>query len=154
MRIPLPLALVLFGLLPFALSTPEEVAETGFGKDLAEDARFEIRILSFNILQGGNHAPAIGFPDAAFGGSRKNEVAKPGNTWTPPYKTGLPGRCAYENQVLDRIDRVHFAGPGLRVTAAAVVGESRQTCEIVHDGPWVSDHRAVLGTFELTGVTE
>ena len=76
MGIPRCFALVLFGLLPFALSTHEEVMETGFGKDLAEDAHFDIRITSINILQGGNHAPEIGFPDAAFGGSRKDDIAR------------------------------------------------------------------------------
>ncbi len=344
MRIPRPFGLVLLGLLLLAQSTAEEAVQVALGKDLAENGRLQIRVLSFNILQSGNHAPAVGFPNATFGGSRKDdiarviiecgadvvgvqeddrgngllkelgdgwhrvgsvyakypltqvvggvrvhlpdersfvvvnthwwptggygpaliqdrirkgdipqdldefeaqilratagiaggargylrliaqvkplleagetvvvtgdfnepshedwteaaaqrgmdrwvknptgrplrfkiawagsvalkraglhdayrtvfadEVAKPGNTWTPPYKTGLPGRRPWEDQTLDRIDRIHFAGPGIRVTAAAVVGESQQTCEIVHDGPWVSDHRAVLATFELTG---
>lgn len=78
-----------------------------------------------------------------------DEVTKPGNTWTPPYKTGVAGRCAWEDQVVDRIDRVYFGGPGIRVTQAAVVGEGRQTCEIAPPGPWPSDHRAVLAVFEI-----
>ncbi len=52
--------------------------------------------------------------------------------------------------MLDRIDRIHFTGTHLRVLDAAVVGEDKGTCEIAHSGPWVSDHRAVVATFEFT----
>jgi endonuclease/exonuclease/phosphatase family metal-dependent hydrolase len=79
-----------------------------------------------------------------------DEVAKPGITWTPPYPKGVPGRRAYEDQVLDRIDMIYFAGPGLKAVDAAVIGESAKTCEIAHKGPWPSDHRAVTATFSLT----
>jgi hypothetical protein len=51
--------------------------------------------------------------------------------------------------VLDRIDRIHFTGVHLRVLDAAVVGEDKRICEIAHSGPWVSDHRAVVATFEF-----
>ena len=80
-----------------------------------------------------------------------DEIKKPGNTWTPPYPDGLPGRQPYHHQVLDRIDRIHFTGVHLRVLDAAVVGEDKRVCEIAHSGPWVSDHRAVVATFEFTG---
>ena len=80
-----------------------------------------------------------------------DEIKKPGNTWTPPYPDGLPGRQPYHHQVLDRIDRIHFTGVHLRVLDAAVVGEDKRICEIAHSGPWVSDHRAVVATFEFTG---
>jgi len=112
------------------------------------------RQLRFKIAWAGSMALKRAGLQDAYRTAFPDEVARPGNTWTPPYKTGLSGRCAYEDQVLDRIDRIHFAGPGLQVTAAAVVGESRQACEIVHDGPWVSDHRAVLVTFRLTEASE
>ncbi len=76
-------------------------------------------------------------------------VSKPGHTWTPPYATGTPGRRPWEDQVLDRIDRIYFAGARLRVVRAAVVGESTVTAEVVYPGPWPSDHRAVLAVFAL-----
>ena len=82
----------------------------------------------------------VAFPD---------EVAKPGITWTPPYAEGVPGRRPFKDQVLDRIDRIYFAGNHLKLVSASVVGEDRETCEIVHGGPWVSDHRAVLATFSV-----
>lgn len=74
-------------------------------------------------------------------------VAKPGNTWTPPYATGTPGRKPWEDQVLDRIDMIYYGG-GLEVVSAAVVGESAETSDLVIAGPWPSDHRAVLAVFE------
>ncbi|MFO1492844.1 MAG: endonuclease/exonuclease/phosphatase family protein [Kiritimatiellia bacterium] len=76
-------------------------------------------------------------------------VANPGNTWTPPYAAGTPGRRPWEDQVLDRIDFLYFAGDGFSVVQAAVIGEARETSDIVHPGPWPSDHRAVLSVFRL-----
>ncbi len=94
-----------------------------------------------------------------------DEIAKPGNTWTPPYANGTAGRRNYDNdlvvggQVLDRIDRVEFAGVGVTPITAAVVGENPNTAEhggkseiipeIIYNGPWPSDHRAVMVTFEI-----
>lgn len=78
-----------------------------------------------------------------------DEIARPGITWTPPYPAGTPGRRPYPDQILERIDMIYFAGEGLEVVRAGVVGESGETCEIVHAGPWVSDHRAVVATFLL-----
>lgn len=82
-----------------------------------------------------------------------DEVAKPGNTWTPPYPPGTPGRRPYDDQVLERIDMIYFSGPALKVLDAGVVGEGRQTSEYVHDGPWPSDHRAVVATFAVASNT-
>ena len=76
-----------------------------------------------------------------------DEVTKPGITWTPPYSPGAPGRRPYDEQVLERIDMIYFAGRKLKILSAAIVGESKETCEVVHAGPWVSDHRAVSATF-------
>jgi hypothetical protein len=81
-----------------------------------------------------------------------DEAARPGNTWTPPYPNGTPGRRPYDqaaapgeqaplNQVLDRIDRVYVRG--LEPTAAFVVGESGPETDLAFD-PWPSDHRGVL----------
>ena len=100
-------------------------------------------------------------------------VAKPGNTWTPPYSNDTSGRRPYDedstpskpsrNQVSDRIDRLLFAGNGVTATAAAVVGENPANPEhanksdiipdIQYEGSWPSDHRAILGTFTLPTVT-
>ena len=78
-----------------------------------------------------------------------DEVRHPGNTWTPSYPENSAGRRAYSDQVLDRIDMIYFAGPGLRLRSAAVLGESRDVAEIVRDGRWPSDHRAVLAVFDI-----
>jgi hypothetical protein len=78
-----------------------------------------------------------------------DEVAKPGITWTPPYPPAVPGRRPYDDQVLDRIDRLYFAGRGLKLVSVGVVGESAANCEQVHAGPWPSDHRAVTATFTV-----
>lgn len=79
-----------------------------------------------------------------------DEVAKPGITWTPPYPNGTPGRRPPGDQVLERIDMIYFSGPDLKVTSAGVVGETKETCEFVHPGPWPSDHRAIKATFDLS----
>lgn len=99
-------------------------------------------------------------------------VTKPGNTWTPPFADNTPGRLLYDadppggkdqrlgkTQVLDRIDWVMFAGNGVKVLGAAVVGEnpnnpehrgkSEIISEIQYSGSWPSDHRAVIATFEI-----
>lgn len=91
-----------------------------------------------------------------------DEIANPGNTWTPPYDNSTPGRRDYDDQVLDRIDRIEYGGYGVTVTAAAVMGEdpdaaehagnSELTPEIIFSGPWPSDHRAVVATFTVPDV--
>ena len=78
-----------------------------------------------------------------------DETKQPGNTWTPPYLNKTPGRRAYADQVLDRIDMIYFHESGLRLRNAAAIGESKETCDIVFDGRWPSDHRAVLSVFDL-----
>ena len=107
------------------------------------------RPLRFKVAWAGSVAlEKVGLRDA-YRTRFPDEIKKPGNTWTPPYPDELPGRQPYHHQVLDRIDRIHFTGVHLRVLDAAVVGEDKNTCEIVHSGPWVSDHRAVVATFEF-----
>ncbi|MBN8456929.1 MAG: endonuclease/exonuclease/phosphatase family protein [Verrucomicrobia bacterium] len=78
-----------------------------------------------------------------------DEVAKPGVTWTPPYPDGVPGRGQYGDQVLERIDRIYFAGKDIRVERSAIIGESATTCDVAHPGPWVSDHRATIAVFHV-----
>ncbi len=64
-------------------------------------------------------------------------VAKPAYTWTPRYDE------AATDDHPDRIDFVFAKGAGLRVTEAAIVGESGPRTDLAVD-PWPSDHRAVL----------
>ncbi len=78
-----------------------------------------------------------------------DEIRQPGITWTPAYPDGTPGRRPYADQVLERIDRIYFAGPGIDATAAGVVGEDEKACELVYRGRWPSDHRAVFVTLRL-----
>ena len=73
-----------------------------------------------------------------------DEVKKPGNTWTPPYPGQTPGRRPYRDQVLDRIDRVYHHRINVKVASAQVVGEKGDTSDIVIEGRWPSDHRAVV----------
>jgi endonuclease/exonuclease/phosphatase family metal-dependent hydrolase len=73
-----------------------------------------------------------------------DEVKKPGNTWTPPYPKQTPGRRPYRDQVLDRIDRVYHHRINVKVASAQVVGEKGDTSDIVIEGRWASDHRAVV----------
>ena len=77
-----------------------------------------------------------------------DEIKKTGNTWTAIYPEKTPGRQPYSHQVLSRIDFVYFGGKGVKVKDAAVVGEDKD-CEIIYKRRWPSDHRAVLGVFEL-----
>ena len=73
-----------------------------------------------------------------------DEVKKPGNTWTPPYPKQTLGRRPYRDQVLDRIDRVYHHGNNVKVVSAQVVGEKGDTSDIIIQGRWPSDHRAVV----------
>jgi hypothetical protein len=74
----------------------------------------------------------------------KDEVKKPGNTWTPSYPIKTPGRRPYGDQVLDRIDRIYHHGNNVQVLSAEVVGEKGEKSDIVIKGRWPSDHRAVV----------
>lgn len=73
-----------------------------------------------------------------------NEVAQHGNTWTPQYALGTPGRRPYHDQCLDRIDRIYHFGPACRPVVAEVVGENATEANIVPNCQWPSDHRAVV----------
>jgi alpha-L-fucosidase len=113
------------------------------GNPTGRPLRFRVEWPGSRLLQQAGMVDAYRavFPD---------EVATPGNTWTPPYPDGTPGRRAWSDQVLDRIDFIYFGDDGLTVRDAAVVGESAATAEVVHPGRWPSDHRAVVATFEWT----
>ncbi len=85
----------------------------------------------------------IGMVDS-FRQAHPNEVKKPGNTWTPSYPDQTPGRRPYGDQVLDRIDRIYHHGNDVKVVSAQVVGERGDTSDLVIQGRWPSDHRAVV----------
>ena len=84
---------------------------------------------------------ALGFEDAwrAF---HPDEMKHPGYTWTPLSKPDDP------KDHHDRIDFVYFRGKGIEVKAAKIVGENRETADIVVS-PYPSDHRAAVAEFAL-----
>lgn len=55
----------------------------------------------------------------------------------------------YDNQVLDRIDRIYFTRSGLTCKTAALVTGSKGASEVTLNADWPSDHWAVLAEFEL-----
>jgi len=129
------------------LDWTERAAQSGIdrwpGNPTGRPLRFKISWKGSGLLSeaGLSDAYRVAHPD---------EVAKPGITWTPRYDPS-PGRRPYEDQVLERVDRIHFSADSLKVLDASVVGEDPATCEQVHQGRWVSDHRAVKATFALPG---
>jgi len=80
----------------------------------------------------------LGFEDL-FRHFRPDEVGDPGDTWTP-----MPDL----NEVHDRIDMLYYTGPRLRPRSVKIVGEDATHADIVVQ-PYPSDHRAVLGEFEI-----
>jgi endonuclease/exonuclease/phosphatase family metal-dependent hydrolase len=68
---------------------------------------------------------------------RPDEVAHPGNTWTPLKSDG---------EVHDRIDFVFYRGKQLQLVKTEIVGEAASEADIVV-GDYPSDHRAVVATF-------
>ncbi|MFO0979174.1 MAG: endonuclease/exonuclease/phosphatase family protein [Planctomycetaceae bacterium] len=78
-----------------------------------------------------------------------NEVAKRGITWTPSYEPGTPGRRPYDDQCLDRIDRIYHFGSSCHPVAAEVVGENEKDADIVPKCLWPSDHRAVVVEYSI-----
>jgi endonuclease/exonuclease/phosphatase family metal-dependent hydrolase len=76
-----------------------------------------------------------GFTDA-YRQTHPDPVKRPGYTWTPTTAADDP------KDRHDRIDFV-FAGPGVKVTSAEIVGERADRADIVVK-PYPSDHRAVV----------
>lgn len=84
----------------------------------------------------------VGFVDA-YRAIHPDELRFPGFTWTPTTDPADP------KDHHDRIDFIYFkAGPGLRLDAVDVVGESKARADIVLR-PYPSDHRAVAAGFRL-----
>lgn len=77
----------------------------------------------------------------------QDEAKKPGFTWTPKYPDNTPGRRIYNDQCLDRIDRIYHHGKTIRAIEARVVGEDSEFSDLIFKGKWPSDHRAVLVRF-------
>ncbi len=72
---------------------------------------------------------------------RPDEVALPGRTW-PAKEEGKPG----DPNV--RIDYIMHRGDGLKLISSDIIGESKETSDIVVD-PYPTDHRAILATFQV-----
>ncbi|HUS34841.1 MAG TPA: endonuclease/exonuclease/phosphatase family protein [Verrucomicrobiae bacterium] len=71
-----------------------------------------------------------------------DEVARPGWTWTPLTSPDDP------KDRHDRIDFVFFAGAGVTVKDAKILGEASPAADLVVT-PYPSDHRAVVAAFEI-----
>jgi exodeoxyribonuclease III len=82
-----------------------------------------------------------GFTDA-WRTAYPDEMKKPGYTWTPLTKVSDP------KDHHDRIDFVYFKGKGVKLNEAKIVGEAKESADIVVS-PYPSDHRAVVATFSL-----
>lgn len=81
---------------------------------------------------------AVGFSDL-YRHFRPDEIADPGDTWTPTPEL---------REVHDRIDRIYFSGTQLEALGVQIVGEQHPVTDRVVD-PFPSDHRAVLGSFQV-----
>jgi endonuclease/exonuclease/phosphatase family metal-dependent hydrolase len=84
----------------------------------------------------------------AFRQLRPDEVADPGNTWTP----GSPAPTQGSNEVHDRIDFVYYAGSGVTPTLAKTLGyDANDGSTDIAIQPYPSDHRAVVVEFSVPG---
>ncbi|MFI4862082.1 MAG: endonuclease/exonuclease/phosphatase family protein [Phycisphaerales bacterium JB063] len=75
-----------------------------------------------------------------------DEVANPGNTWSPVYGPDYQNQGVDEPQ--DRIDIVYYAGQSVTPTASQTVGPSDGLSDLGVDG-YPSDHRGVASHFDL-----
>jgi endonuclease/exonuclease/phosphatase family metal-dependent hydrolase len=82
-----------------------------------------------------------GFRDA-YRSVYRDEVEKPGHTWTPWTKPDDP------RDHHDRIDFVLFRGQDVSVQGAKIVGEDLKYADIAVE-TYPSDHRAVVATFKI-----
>lgn len=82
-----------------------------------------------------------GFQDS-YRQTHPDEVAFPGNTWTPTTADDDP------KDHHDRIDFVMYRGEALKLIKSEIVGEDTAHADIIIN-PYPTDHRAVLSTFEV-----
>lgn len=75
-----------------------------------------------------------------------DEVADPGNTWSPVYGPDYVNSGVLEPQ--DRIDIVYYAGQGVTPISSITVGPSDGISDIAV-GSFPSDHRGVASQFQL-----
>lgn len=75
-----------------------------------------------------------------------DEVADPGNTWSPVYGPDYVNSGVLEPQ--DRIDIVYYAGQGVTPMSSNTVGPSDGISDIAVGG-FPSDHRGVASQFQL-----
>lgn len=75
-----------------------------------------------------------------------DEVADPGNTWSPVYGPDYVNSGVLEPQ--DRIDIVYYAGQGVTPISSNTVGPSDGISDIAVGG-FPSDHRGVASQFQL-----
>ena len=90
----------------------------------------------------------IGLMDA-YRVANPDEVNKPGFTWTPPYANGTPGRKDYDDQTLERLDRIYFNAGLLKCTSSSVITNAEGDGEIKIDCIWPSDHWALCAEFSV-----
>jgi len=84
----------------------------------------------------------------AFRELRPDEIADPGDTWTP----GYPAPNVTDDEVFDRIDFVYYAGNGVMPTLAQTLGyDANDGSTDIAIQPYPSDHRAVVVEFEVPG---
>lgn len=86
---------------------------------------------------------AAGFVDT-YRSVYPDPVKHPGLTWTPTTKPDDP------KDRHDRIDLVFVHGAKVKVAAVKIVGEAKETADVV-SVPYPSDHRSVVAELELPG---
>ena len=118
-------------------------ADRWVGNPGANPLKFRIKWRGSQLLH------QVGLGDA-YRSRHPDEVAKPGNTWTPTYPPNTAGRRPPGDQIDDRIDRLYYAQNKILVRDAAVIGEDDHHSDVVYDGRWPSDHRAVVAEFEIS----
>jgi exodeoxyribonuclease-3 len=107
----------------------------------AEDGRHPIKV-AFPTTRS---LAEDGFIDA-YRTAHPDEMKFPGFTWTPNTKSNDP------KDHHDRIDFVFARGGGIEVENVQVIGENTTNADIVVS-PYPSDHRAVVATFTVGGIT-
>ncbi|MEO8290900.1 MAG: endonuclease/exonuclease/phosphatase family protein [Gaiellaceae bacterium] len=117
-------------------NSPSHLDWTAAVADARADVPFPVEWPVAKALAG------AGFADS-FRRVHPNPVTRPGFTWTPGSPEGE------KVEVHDRIDWVLSTGPA-RALVSSVVGEPGNANVDIAVGPWPSDHRGVVSTFDVT----